>query len=84
MLTSQAGSVASAGDDGRICVMHRLPGATSPEKTPKIDVRVLEVHGGSYVRALAWSNDVVISGGWDGDLVGSQTGTHRRTVDMER
>lgn len=68
----QAGSVASAGDDGRICVMHRLPGPMRPEKDPQIDVRVLEVHGSSYVRALAWCDGTVLSGGWDGEIAGSQ------------
>ena len=76
--------MASSGDDGRVCVMQRLPGPTSPVKDPQIDVRVLEVHGGSYVRALAWSNDVVLSGGWDGDIVCSQLNADLRMVDMER
>ena len=78
----QAGSVASVGDDGRICIMRRLPGPTSPVKNPQIDVRALEVHGGSYVRALAWSNNMVLSGGWDGAIVCSQLSADAHTTDM--
>ena len=79
----QAGIVASAGDDGRVCVMQRPPGSGSYDRNPEIDVRVLDSHSASYVRGLAWSNNLLHSGGWDKEIVVSQlTDTSKQDADM--
>ena len=44
--------------------MQRLPGTSNPESDPKVDVRVLVPHSGSYVRAMVWSDQLLFSGGW--------------------
>jgi hypothetical protein len=52
--------------------MQRLPGSGYADNEPQVDVRVLQLHSASYVRALAWSDNLLFSGGWDREVVVSQ------------
>ena len=73
--------LATAGDDGRICVLTERPqGAAAPQKSQQqpaaFDEAFLFPHAQAYIRGLAWSTEgsVLYSGGWDGTIAASNVG----------